>query len=435
MEHALALRPCESRKSRNVKSVGRWRPILELLEPRDLPSGLRLHSVSYGLTFVNQASAGTIGGFTPDQIRHAYGFDLIPHGDGAGTTIAIVIPYDHPTIAADLSQFDSQFGLPNPTLTVVNQDGNASPLPPPAVPGHDLSDLEASLDVQWSHAIAPAANILLVEANDAINLNLYVAAQSAARAPGVVVVSMSFGVPESSFETMHDSVVFTTPANHNGVTFVAASGDFGAPPIYPASSPNVLAVGATDLTIDPQGNYVSESGSAISGGGVSSVEPQPAYQTPWITQSNRTNPDVSYAQGPFPIYNSPYPGNPWRSVDGTSAGCPQWAALIAIADQNRALLGEGSLDGPSQTLPQLYGLPTTDFHEIVSGGSAGNPPYEAHVGYNLVTGRGSPRRSDRERFSSSTPVFPGNQHERRHESRVAAMGNPAGQCSPRCGLY
>ncbi len=107
------------------------------------------------------------------------------------------------------------------------------------------------------------------------------------------------------------------------------------------------------------------------------------------TSTSRAVPDVSYdasPSSPFAVYDtSSYSG--WVEVGGTSAGAPQWAGLIAIADQGRELAGEGTLDGGSQTLPMLYKLPQSDFHDITSGSNGG---YSAGPGYDLVTGRGSP---------------------------------------------
>src|SRR5581483_7133596 len=139
--------------------------------------------------------------------------------DGRGTTIAIVDAFDDPNIANDLHQFDLRFGLPDPVFTKVNQSGGSAP--PRADAGWAS---EIALDVEWAHAIAPRANILLVEATDNSDTNLYAAVRYAASQPGVVVVSMSFGSSEYSGETSFDSV-FRTPSSHAGVTFVASSGD------------------------------------------------------------------------------------------------------------------------------------------------------------------------------------------------------------------
>ncbi len=151
-----------------------------------------------------------------------------------------------------------------------------------------------------------------------------------------------------------------------------------------------MAVGGTQLSLSSSGGYLGETAWSGSSGGLSADEVQPAYQKGVVTQSatQRAVPDVSYnasTASPFAVYDTGYGG--WLTVGGTSAGAPQWAALVAIADQGRAAAGEGTLDGGSQTLPLLYQLPAGDFHDVVSGG---NGAYSAGAGYDLVTGRGSP---------------------------------------------
>ncbi|HEV8062993.1 MAG TPA: hypothetical protein VGP68_24140, partial [Gemmataceae bacterium] len=255
-----------------------------------------------------------------------------------------------------------------------------------------------SLDVEWAHAIAPQANILLVEANSNSNGDLFAGVTYAASQPGVDVVSMSFGGSEFSGETGFDND-FTTPNGHTGVTFIASSGDDGAPPEYPSISPNVLSVGGTTLHLDANGNLTGagETGWSGSGGGISTQEPQPSYQNGVVTQSSskRTNPDVSYDADPntgFPVYDTYSFGttDPWGQIGGTSDAAPQWAALIAITDQGRELAGETPLNGPTQTLPMIYSMNSNNFRDITSGTSLGSPHETAGVGYDLVTGRGSP---------------------------------------------
>src|SRR5262249_56351132 len=137
--------------------------------------------------------------------------------------------------------------------------------------------------------------VLLVEANSADYNDLFTAVHTAASTPGVVAVSMSFGGSETVGESIYDSY-FTTPSGHAGVTFLASSGDSGAPPSYPSVSPNVVSVGGTTLLMDSQGNIQSESGWSGSGGGISALESQPTYQQGIVTQSStsRTTPDVAY---------------------------------------------------------------------------------------------------------------------------------------------
>ena len=387
-----------SDRASHLKSLKRRTLRLEFLEARSLLS-LSIPGFAVPQYVALAAEGGVVPlsssgptGYSPAQIRHAYGFDQISFGgvagDGAGTTIAIVDAYDDPNIANDLKQFDKQFGLPDPVFTKVNQTGGSS------MPTADSGwATEIALDVEWAHAIAPKANILLVEANSAYFSDLLAAVDYARRYTGVVAVSMSWGGGDFQGETDYDGY-FTTTSGHAGVTFLASSGDNGAPALYPCVSPNVVAVGGTTLSLNGQ-NWYGESGWSGSGGGISNGESQPSYQKGVVTQSTtrRCTPDVSYDSNPatgVPIYDTFGTMNPWIQIGGTSAAAPQWAALIAIADQGRALAGKASLDGATQTLPMLYGLSSADFHDITTGGSTGSPNYSAGPGYDLVTGRGSP---------------------------------------------
>src|SRR5215475_6254922 len=171
---------------------------LEALEPRDVPSAVHPNYVRLPLAggaspFGSPGPTGT----TPAQIRHAYGFDRIAFGgvpgDGRGTTIAIVDAFDDPNIANDLHQFDLAFGLPDPVFTKVNQNGGT------AMPAADAGWAgEIALDVEWAHAIAPKANILLVEATSATMSALDAALDYARSAAGVVTLSNSWGGSEFS---------------------------------------------------------------------------------------------------------------------------------------------------------------------------------------------------------------------------------------------
>ena len=169
------------------------------------------------------------------------------------------------------------------------------------------------------------------------------AVQTASTTSGVAVVSMSWGFPEFSGETAYDSY-FTTP----GITYVAASGD--SPGVeYPAASPDVVAVGGTTLTLSSSGGYGSETAWDDSGGGYSQYEAEPAYQESVQTTGQRSTPDVAFDANPdtgVEIYFTPASGGggwqttqqgSWEEVGGTSLGTPAWAAIIAIADQGRAL--------------------------------------------------------------------------------------------------
>ena len=360
---------------------------------------------------------GTVA-YTPAQIRSAYGIGSLSE-DGTGQTIAIVDAYDDPSIFPALDAFDSQFGLTSsgPTLysqygpassflTVLNQNGQATSLPStdPNGPGTDNWELEEELDVEWTHAIAPGAQIILVEANSQSLSDLMASVATAATQPGVSVVSMSWGFAEgqavfASDEATYDSV-FTTP----GVTFVASTGDYGAAdPEYPAFSPNVVAVGGTSLTLNADNSYNSETGWGYysnsvgafigSGGGISLYEPEPAYQQGVQSTGYRTTPDVSLVADPATgaWIADPYnlnPSNPFEVVGGTSLSAPAWAGLLALVNQGRAAAGESTLNSssPTDTQQALYMLPQSDYNVIASGSNG----YSAGAGYNLVTGLGTP---------------------------------------------
>jgi subtilase family serine protease len=341
----------------------------------------------------------TVVGDTPSQIRSAYGFDQVSFtnalgrtvaANGAGQTIAIVDAYNDPNILADANTFSRQFNLPQfntaggPVLTVTSQTGSTS-----ALPATDAGwSEEIALDVEWAHAIAPGANILLVEANSDNFPDLLLAVNHAKVQPAVSVISMSWGGDEFIGETTWDSA-FVARRGHIGQTFVAAAGDDGSPPEWPAVSPWVLSVGGTTLNVNIDNSYGGETGWSGTSGGISSIEWEPAFQYHVQSTGWRSGPDVAYNGDPetgMAVYDSvPLDGQSgWAAIGGTSAGTPQWAALIAIANQGRALKGLGTLSNAQQI---MYTLPATDFHDITSGNDGG---YSAGPGYDGVTGLGSP---------------------------------------------
>ena len=331
-----------------------------------------------------QATNPSTYGYTPAQMRHAYGFDQLSQ-DGSGQTIAIVDAYYDPNITADLHAFDQNFGLRDPILTQVDQNGGTN------FPGNNaLWGEETYLDVEWAHAIAPGANILLVEANTNSTTDLLAAVDTARNYPGVSAVSMSWATGEFAGETTLDGH-FTTPAGHGGVTFLSSAGDEGAQAEWPAVAPNVVAVGGTSLPLGGGGNYVSETAWSSGGGSISVYEAKPGYQNGRTPGGKRAAPDVAYDSDPstgFAVYDSDLnnTGNNWFALAGTSAAAPQWAGLVTLANQGRAQHGLGALDGASQTLPLLYSLPCNAFHDVTSGGNSN----VATPGYDLITGRGSP---------------------------------------------
>jgi subtilase family serine protease len=373
--------------------------MVEMLEDRVVPSQGATpgaHAIVGG-GGAPSGGPGQPAGFSPSQISTAYGFNQITFsngtvaGNGSGQTIAIVDAYNDPTISSDLATFDAMYGLQAPpSFSIVNESGGTTL---PTTTASASWALEISLDVEWAHAMAPGANIVLVETNSNSWSDLMAGVSYAAGAPGVSVVSMSWDGTEWSGELSQYNSYFTTPTGHNGVTFVASTGDTGSSggAQWPAVAPGVLAVGGTQLTTDTTGNYQSETAWSGSSGGLSAYESQPTYQAGVVTQSStqRAVPDVAYngsSSSPYAVYDTTGYGG-WIQVYGTSAGAPQWAALVAIADQGRALAGQGTLDGLTQTLPTLYSLPATDFHDITTGS---NGAYSATTGYDLVTGRGTP---------------------------------------------
>jgi subtilase family serine protease len=330
---------------------------------------------------------------SPTQVRHAYGFDKIAN-QGAGQTIGIVDAYDDANAESDLGVFDTQYGLPactssNGCFRKVYSNGRKP------VANANWA-VEIALDVEWAHAIAPRATILLVEAPSNSLSDLIAGVDTAVR-NGASTVSMSWTVGEFSGETALD--------NHfasNGVTFLASAGDSGTGVAYPAASPDVVGVGGTSLTVDASGNYLGEKAWSGSGGGLSVYEREPSFQAqlliPNDSRGYRGAPDVSYNGNPgtgFAIYDSigisGYSG--WFQVGGTSAGTPQWAALIAIANSSRAAVRKANLSSMDTTLYSFAKTASaTDFHAVTQGtnGTCGTI-CTASVGYDYVTGLGTPQ--------------------------------------------
>jgi hypothetical protein len=320
--------------------------------------------------------ASVPAGYTPAQVKAAYGLDAIRFtstngqplpGDGQGQTIAIVVAYHDPYLASDLRRFDAAFGLPDPAFSQINLGGSGN-----------ISDSwsgEATLDVEWAHAIAPGASILVVETASDSSADLLAGVNTARNLPGVSVVSMSWGGPEMANEAS-DDLYFTTPVGHQGITFIAASGDTGTGSTqWPASSPNVLGVGGTSLMINGSG-YGGESAWTGGGSGLSRYQAEPAYQRGVQSTGRRSIPDVAFVGNPntgVSIYmTTPSNGQgSWQIVGGTSLGAPAWAGIVAIIDEGLVLNGVGTLDGASRLIPALYTLPATDFHAVAPTARAG----------------------------------------------------------------
>lgn len=320
----------------------------------------------------------TPAGLTPQQVRRAYQFDQVTFtnrnkvvaGDGRGQTIAIVTAYRDQAIAADLRMFDRTFGLPNrlPGGGAVLQI--ATPQGSPPVNANWAQ--ETSLDVEWAHAIAPAARLLLVEAKSQDPADLFAAVDFARRRPAVSVVSMSWGWDTPPSGVDYASVLATPSARAargSGVTFVEAAADDGVATGWPDLSVNVVSVGGTTLALDSAGQYAGET-----------LLPQSA--APALVAY-----DAASSPG-FAVYDSiAYQGiQGWQTGNGTSAGAPQWAALFAIANQGRSIIHRTSLDGAVQVRPALQTLPGSDFHSISGGETASGrgSPFSDQLIHDLV---------------------------------------------------
>ena len=337
--------------------------------------------------------AGPAYGLQPAMVRHAYGFDLVTN-QGAGQTIGIVDAYDDPNIEADLAVFSKQFGLAactssNGCFRKVYAAGRK--------PATDTGwAMEIALDVEWAHALAPQAKIVLVEAASNKMGDLYHAIDVAVQ-NGASVVSSSWGCPEYGSERYED--------NHfsvNGVTFTVSSGDGGNGVQYPSASPNVVAVGGTSLATDSSGTYTSETAWSGSGGGQSGFEYEPMFQAsyplPNDSRGKRGVPDISFDGDPstgFAIYNSvaykSWVG--WYEVGGTSAGAPQWAALFAIANSSRVAARKRLLTSmPAMLYTLAKGNYGAYFHDVTNGsnGKCGTL-CGATAKYDYVTGLGTPK--------------------------------------------
>ena len=317
-------------------------------------------------------------GLTPDKIKAAY---KLPASGGQGI-IAIIGAYDDANIEKDLGVFDKQFDLP--ACTAANGCFTKHLMGKPV--SNSGWAMETSLDVEWAHAIAPKAKILLVEAPTPSGQNLLNAIDYAVKQPGVVAVSMSWGGAEFPEEVSLDSHFQSV----NGtITFFASSGDNGSGASWPVASPNVVAVGGTKVNFSKSGAFSSETAWAGSGGGVSAYEAEPSYQKDYSIPKalgHRAIPDVSYNADPssgFSIYRSTGSSKKgWYVVGGTSAGAPQWAAIKALG---LAADNEKFYDDKNSAKNGNF------FRDIKSGANGDCGYYcQARGRYDYVTGLGSP---------------------------------------------
>jgi subtilase family serine protease len=361
---------------------------------------------------------GSCGCYEPAQFEAAYNLaPLYADGDnGAGSTIVIVDAYGSPTIKADLKAFDAGFGLPSPPrFKIIHPEG--------AITSSNSGwATETTLDVEYSHAIAPGANILLVETpvNETVGaagFQQIVAAEKyvmkneeALGITGGVVISQSFGAAEQTFGTDFASAIapFRTAFIHAqkvGVTVLAASGDDGVTdcenascselyntPVvdWPSSDPLVTSVGGLEFSLTTTSPYTESSppvvwneshvGGGAGGGGHSAAFPIPAFQSSVssVVGAWRGTPDMSMSASAQTGGAELYQDGSWFPVGGTSEASPQFAGIVAIADQV-AGKGLGYLN------PALYAMESASAPGIVDI-TSGNNSYNGITGYTAVAG-------------------------------------------------
>jgi subtilase family serine protease len=386
--------------------------------------------------------------YGPKAIRSAYGLaGLIKAGfTGAGQTIVIVDAFGSPTALKDLKDFDAAFGLNDPPSFVV-QTMPGTPAFDPLDPNHVSWAEEVSLDVQWSHAVAPRANIVLVVSKSNSDEDMLAAVNFALDKKLGDIISMSFGESETFLSDAAGKAMVQAwekafrKARNRNITLLASSGDEGASNVadefgdifgfrnisYPASSPNVTAVGGTTLQFglnghaDPAGKYIGETVwndapfglVAASGGGVSTMFERPDYQRHLgkdirnTLNGARGIPDVAFVGDliggvvvklGFFSPADPNNSNGFFIFGGTSVGAPSWAGIVADINQlaNRQLgflndriyrLGRNGIKDDDRARRTRVSL----FHDITVGD---NTVVGFDPGFNEVTVNGFPAGPD-----------------------------------------
>jgi subtilase family serine protease len=404
-------------------------PDTNAVRPADV--GLRAHTNYLIFIPARKPTFSSPTGETPGSLACVYGLVtpassgcLISNSpslsSGGSGIIAIVDAYDYPTARTDFDAFSSKYGLPTSANTCANGKPCFTKVYATGATPNSNSGwaLEAALDIEWAHAMAPHAQIVLVEAASNSNSDLFYAVDVATTivstcngncnlGTGKGEVSMSWGGNESSGETAFDSH-FNTP--NSNVVYTAASGDSGGVVIYPSASPYVLSAGGTTIHRDNSGNFTGETAWSSSGGGPSAYESIPTYQSviSGIVGSARGTPDFSFDADPNSgvlVYDTtPYNGSTgWFIVGGTSVASPSLAGIINLA----ASSGGSFAADTSSELGTIYShfTNTGDFTDITSGSTTGcssdgggNPHHQstsssscfsAQTGWDFVTGVGT----------------------------------------------
>jgi hypothetical protein len=333
------------------------------------------------------SGSGVGGGYDPADLRSAY--DLPSEFAGVGQTVAIVDAYDDPNAESDLAVYRTRYGIPacttaNGCFKKVNQTGASKY--PAAEAGWAV---EISLDLDMASAACPNCHILLVEASSNTNGDLDTAENEAATL-GATEISNSWGGAEFSGETSEDSAF-----NHPGVAVTAAAGDSGYGAEYPATSPDVIAVGGTALTTASNARGWSEAAWSGTGSGCSAYEPKPVWQTDKGC-ADRTATDVAAVASPeTPVsvadsYKLPrefsVPEAGWTLVAGTSVSSPFVAGTMALANAYTR-----SFPAADALYQEAVQNGTGVLNDVLSGsnGSCGTYLCNAGPGYDGPTGLGS----------------------------------------------
>jgi len=311
------------------------------------------------------------------------GTTAVPTG-GRGV-IVIVDAYDYPTAASDLSVFSTQFGLPPAKFAKMYASGKKPSSGCSGTGGLGNWGLEESLDIEYAHAMAPHAIIVLMEAASASNTDLFAAVQKAnaliAAHGGKGEVSMSWGEGEFSGETADDSNFTQT-----GVTYFASTGDSPGTE-YPSTSVNIVAVGGTVIDRNSSGDYTGQTAWSDGGGGDSSQEPIPSFQSAisGIVGKHRGVPDVSLIAGTgTAIYNTGGGiscGSGWEEVEGTSIAAPSTAGIINAA-------GTFNTSSNAENTEMYSNLGDSAVFTDITTGSCGT--HSATSGWDFCTGLGVP---------------------------------------------
>ena len=358
--------------------------------PQD--AGVRSHT-RLRVLVVPDAAASTTSQFnTPATLRSVYNLP----STGGSSAIAIVDAYHFPTALGDFNAFSKYFGLPQESSKVATAAGNktfqvvyASGYQPQSGGNYIASwNLEAALDIEWAHAMAPKAKIYLVEAASDSTSDLDYAVRVAATLTGVKEVSMSWGGGETSYEAMFFDPVFTAP----GLVYLASGGDSSDQMEYPAASPNVVSCGGTSVNRSTTGVFLGETGWNDTGCGPSVYEPRPSYQNgvASVVGTKRGVSDLSFDSDPntgvYVFDSTPLWGESgWWILGGTSVSSPSLAGVINLA----ASSGNGFAANTAAEQARIYGnLGNARAFRDVTSGTDGR--FSCKVGYDFITGVGSP---------------------------------------------